>query len=96
MRSATTSAGSLARGRARIRSTADGGGPPRNGVGTPRRTCRRSSTGSRSAGPVDVTRAVLARIETKAGHGAGKPTTKIIEEISDQWAFLVKNLGVGK
>jgi prolyl oligopeptidase len=35
---------------------------------------------------------VLARIETKAGHGAGKPTTKIIEETADMWAFLVKNL----
>lgn len=31
---------------------------------------------------------VLIRIETKAGHGAGKPTAKIIEEITDQWAFL--------
>jgi prolyl oligopeptidase len=37
---------------------------------------------------------VLIRIETKAGHGAGKPTAKIIEERSDQLAFLVKNLGV--
>lgn len=35
---------------------------------------------------------VLIRIETKAGHGAGKPTSKIIEEIADQWAFLVKHL----
>ncbi|MEM7714832.1 MAG: prolyl oligopeptidase family serine peptidase [Cyanobacteria bacterium P01_A01_bin.68] len=37
---------------------------------------------------------VLIRIETKAGHGAGKPTAKIIEEVADKWAFLVKNLGV--
>ncbi|HEY2787483.1 MAG TPA: prolyl oligopeptidase family serine peptidase [Fimbriiglobus sp.] len=37
---------------------------------------------------------VLARIETKAGHGAGKPTSKMIEEVSDQWAFLVKELHV--
>lgn len=37
---------------------------------------------------------VLIRIETKAGHGAGKPTAKIIEEQADKWAFLVKNLGV--
>ncbi|HST29932.1 MAG TPA: prolyl oligopeptidase family serine peptidase [Chthoniobacterales bacterium] len=36
----------------------------------------------------------LIRIETKAGHGAGKPTTKIIEETADRWAFLVKELGV--
>lgn len=32
---------------------------------------------------------VLIRIETKAGHGAGKPTTKVIEEIADKWGFLV-------
>jgi prolyl oligopeptidase len=37
---------------------------------------------------------VLARIETRAGHGAGKPTAKVIEETADQWAFLVKHLGV--
>ena len=37
---------------------------------------------------------VLIRIETRAGHGAGKPTDKIIEEVADQWAFLVKNLGL--
>ena len=36
----------------------------------------------------------LIRIETRAGHGAGKPTTKIIEEAADQWAFLVKTLGL--
>ena len=34
----------------------------------------------------------LIRIETKAGHGAGKPTAKIIEESADVWAFLVKSL----
>ena len=37
---------------------------------------------------------VLIRIETKAGHGSGKPTAKIIEELTDEWAFLVKNLGM--
>lgn len=37
---------------------------------------------------------ILIRIETRAGHGAGKPTAKIIEEVADQWAFLVKTLGV--
>jgi prolyl oligopeptidase len=35
---------------------------------------------------------ILIRIETKAGHGAGKPTTKIIDEQADLYAFLVKNL----
>ncbi|HEY9695683.1 MAG TPA: prolyl oligopeptidase family serine peptidase [Trichocoleus sp.] len=37
---------------------------------------------------------VLIRIETKAGHGAGKPTAKVIEEIADRWAFLTRVLGV--
>lgn len=35
---------------------------------------------------------VLIRIETRAGHGMGKPTYKLIDELVDQWAFLVKNL----
>ncbi|NJL85217.1 MAG: S9 family peptidase [Leptolyngbyaceae cyanobacterium SM1_1_3] len=35
---------------------------------------------------------VLIRIETKSGHGAGKPTRKIIEEVADKWAFLLENL----
>ena len=36
----------------------------------------------------------LIRIETKAGHGAGKPTTKRIEEQADVWAFLTRVLGM--
>jgi prolyl oligopeptidase len=35
---------------------------------------------------------VLVRIETKAGHGAGKPTTKQIDEAADRFAFLVREL----
>ncbi len=35
---------------------------------------------------------VLIRIATKAGHGAGKPTAKVIEEAADKWAFLFKVL----
>ncbi|MFO8040782.1 MAG: prolyl oligopeptidase family serine peptidase, partial [Sodalinema sp.] len=31
---------------------------------------------------------LLIRIETKAGHGAGKPTSKRIEEVADKWVFL--------
>ncbi|MEO0458900.1 MAG: prolyl oligopeptidase family serine peptidase, partial [Cyanobacteria bacterium P01_A01_bin.114] len=38
---------------------------------------------------------VMIRIETKAGHGAGKPTAKIIEEIADKWAFLANELQMG-
>jgi prolyl oligopeptidase len=34
----------------------------------------------------------LIRIETRGGHGAGKPTALQIEEIADEWAFLVRAL----
>jgi len=35
---------------------------------------------------------ILISIETKAGHGGGKPTDKIIDELADTYAFLVKSL----
>jgi prolyl oligopeptidase len=35
---------------------------------------------------------VIIRIDTKAGHGAGKPTSKQIEEVADRWGFLSKAL----
>lgn len=38
---------------------------------------------------------VLIRIETNAGHGAGKPTGKIIEEQADKWAFMLYSMGLG-
>lgn len=37
---------------------------------------------------------ILIRIETQAGHGAGKPTAKRIEEASDRWAFLSRVLNM--
>lgn len=37
---------------------------------------------------------VLIRIESKAGHGAGKPTSKRIDEATDMYAFLFQNIGV--
>ena len=37
---------------------------------------------------------VLIRIESKAGHGSGKPTHKIIEEYSDMWAFIARHTGL--
>ncbi|WP_299578240.1 prolyl oligopeptidase family serine peptidase [uncultured Sunxiuqinia sp.] len=36
----------------------------------------------------------LIRIDTKAGHGAGKPTAKVIEEYTDVWSFLFFHLGM--
>ncbi|MBS1766300.1 MAG: S9 family peptidase [Acidobacteria bacterium] len=42
------------------------------------------------AGPAPV----LIRIETDAGHGAGKPTSKSLDELADAWAFCVKNLDI--
>jgi prolyl oligopeptidase len=37
---------------------------------------------------------VLIRIDTKAGHGGGRPTAKTIDEFTDMWGFLVKTLGM--
>ncbi len=42
------------------------------------------------AGPAPI----LIRIETKAGHGAGKPISKQIDDAADQWAFVIKELGM--
>ncbi|HEX5150562.1 MAG TPA: prolyl oligopeptidase family serine peptidase [Parafilimonas sp.] len=38
---------------------------------------------------------VLISIETKAGHGAGKPTSMVIAEQADKWSFLLWNMGLG-
>ena len=35
---------------------------------------------------------ILLRVESKAGHGAGRPTDKIIDDVADRFAFLIKNL----
>ncbi len=45
---------------------------------------------SAQAGPAPI----LIRIETRAGHGAGKPTGKIIEEAAQRWAFLMRELHI--
>ena len=42
------------------------------------------------AGPAPV----LIRISVRAGHGQGKPVSKLIDEITDLWTFLVKNLNM--
>jgi len=38
---------------------------------------------------------VLIRVETRAGHGGGKPLTKAIKEAADVYAFLIEHLGMG-
>jgi prolyl oligopeptidase len=45
---------------------------------------------SAQAGPAPV----LIRIETRAGHGAGKPTQMKIDEVADRYAFLFRSLGM--
>ena len=57
------------------------------------RKVNRSPSDGHAVCEVGVT-PVLIRIETKAGHGAGKPTTKLIEEAAEKWGFLVGNLKI--
>ena len=40
------------------------------------------------------TRPILLRCERKAGHGAGKPLRMVIEHRSEEWAFLMWQLGM--
>jgi len=37
---------------------------------------------------------VLLRLESKAGHGAGKPLGKVIDQLTDEWSFLFSELGL--
>ncbi len=39
-------------------------------------------------------RPILLRLETKAGHGAGKPRAKVLEELIDSWSFVFAQLGI--
>lgn len=45
---------------------------------------------SKQVGPAPV----LIRIDVKAGHGAGKPTSMILDEAADKWSFLFYNMGL--
>ena len=57
-------------------------------------TLQAAQSSSTSPGQTNngCTNPILVRIETKAGHGAGKPTTKLIDETADRFAFLVREL----
>lgn len=37
---------------------------------------------------------ILLRLEARAGHGAGKPVSKVLEELVDTWSFVFKELGL--
>lgn len=37
---------------------------------------------------------ILLRVDIKAGHGAGKPTSMALDEAADRWAFIAKSLGM--
>ncbi len=39
-------------------------------------------------------RPIILRIETRAGHGQGKPASKQADELADSWAFLAWQLGL--
>jgi prolyl oligopeptidase len=39
-------------------------------------------------------RPILLRLESRAGHGAGKPLSKVLDELSDTWTFVFSELGV--
>jgi prolyl oligopeptidase len=39
-------------------------------------------------------RPVLLRVEGRAGHGQGKPVSKLVEEWTDVWAFIGAELGL--
>ena len=40
------------------------------------------------------TRPVLLRLEARAGHGAGKPLSKVLDELTDTWTFVFSEVGV--
>jgi prolyl oligopeptidase len=53
-----------------------------------RKMTARLQAATAGAGPV------LLRLESKAGHGAGKPLGKVIDQLTDEWSFLFSQLGL--
>ena len=70
-----------------------GPGPRRCPLSRPKWT-RSAGTPSPAPALPGSGRPILLRIETKAGHGAGKPLTKQIKELTDIWSFLLGQLGL--
>jgi prolyl oligopeptidase len=54
-----------------------------------RKMAARLQAATSSAAPI------LLRLETKAGHGAGKPRAKLVDEATDSWSFVFWQLGMG-
>jgi prolyl oligopeptidase len=46
------------------------------------------------AAQADASRPILLRVESRAGHGAGKPVAKLVDELADEMAFLFHELGL--
>ncbi len=46
------------------------------------------------AAQTDATRPILLRVQSRAGHGAGKPVAKLVEELADEMAFLFNQLHI--
>lgn len=46
------------------------------------------------AGSVEQQNPLMIRVEVKSGHGAGKPTTKYIEEVADIYSFVANALNI--
>ena len=42
----------------------------------------------------DPQRPILLRVESRAGHGAGKPVAKVVDEVTDELTFLFHELGM--
>jgi prolyl oligopeptidase PreP (S9A serine peptidase family) len=57
------------------------GASSRGGVG---------DAGSVSSGP----RPILLQVESRAGHGAGKPLAKVVAQLVDEWSFVFSQLGL--
>ena len=54
----------------------------------------RAKDGGPAPGGHPSDRPILLRLESRAGHGAGKPLTKVLDELTDTWTFVFSEIGV--